>query len=40
VGYQEKWQRTELGFAAVGGTSGHVRVEVLEMSSGSVRSDA
>jgi uncharacterized protein YlxP (DUF503 family) len=55
VGYQEKWQRTELGFAAVGGTSGHVRevlqsverfvwsfpeVEVLEMSAGSVTSDA
>ena len=55
VGYQEKWQRAELGFAAVAGTSGHVRqvlqsverfvwsfpeVEVLEMSSGSVTSDA
>jgi len=55
VGYQEKWQRAELGFAAVAGTSGHVsqvlqsverfvwsfpEVEVLEMSSGSVTSDA
>ena len=24
VGYQDKWQRAELGFAAVAGNSGHV----------------
>jgi uncharacterized protein YlxP (DUF503 family) len=24
VGYQDKWQRAELGFAAVAGSSGHV----------------
>ena len=29
VGYQEQWQRSELGFAAVAGTHGHV-VSVLE----------
>src|SRR5207253_6834439 len=29
VGFQEKWQRTELGFAAVSGRSGHVK-EVLD----------
>jgi uncharacterized protein YlxP (DUF503 family) len=29
VGFQEKWQRAELGFAAVAGTSGHVR-DVLQ----------
>ncbi|MBV8386927.1 MAG: DUF503 domain-containing protein [Acidimicrobiia bacterium] len=29
VGYQEKWQRAELGFAAVAGSSSHV-TEVLQ----------
>jgi uncharacterized protein YlxP (DUF503 family) len=24
VGFQDKWQRAELGFAAVSGTAGHV----------------
>jgi uncharacterized protein len=24
VGYQDKWQRAELGFAAVAGNAGHV----------------
>ncbi len=29
VGHQEQWQRSELGFAAVAGTAGHVE-EVLD----------
>jgi uncharacterized protein YlxP (DUF503 family) len=29
VGYQQQWQRSELGFAAVAGTAGHVE-EVLD----------
>jgi uncharacterized protein YlxP (DUF503 family) len=29
VGYQDKWQRAELGFAAVSGNSGHV-TDVLQ----------
>jgi uncharacterized protein len=29
VGYQDKWQRAELGFAAVAGNSGHV-TDVLQ----------
>ncbi|MBV8980936.1 MAG: DUF503 domain-containing protein [Acidimicrobiia bacterium] len=29
VGYQEKWQRADLGFAAVAGSSSHV-TEVLQ----------
>jgi uncharacterized protein YlxP (DUF503 family) len=29
VGFQDKWQRAELGFAAVSGESGHVK-EILD----------